>query len=520
MKFDNSWCISRILVRILIYMILVACSAPPIIEEQATAIPTPRQIPTPTKTISKATADDAIRPSYLAGTWYPADKEELENIADSLLGMVKPIDGKPIALIVPHAGYVFSGLVAAFGFKQIEAYDFEVAVILAADHQPPISDRISVWSEGGFETPLGVVPVDAELAQAIVDSHPLITADTASHAGEHPIEIQLPFLQSVCPNCTIVPILMGDDEQESVEALREALRENLKDRNAVVIASSDLSHYPKYEHAVAVDSDTLSAIEGGDPLQVQTIIRQSLGSGIPSLVTCACGEGPILVALQVAQDLGSNTITLLSYANSGDSPFGDKEQVVGYGSVMFWRYEPLGLSTAQKKQLLSLARVSIEEFLENQEISKFTSGDPDFTRLTNVFVTLKIGEELRGCVGQMKATLPLSQAVQEAAVSAATQDIRFPPVEVDELPQLTIEISILSPFKRITDIETIEVGDHGLLIYKGGKSGVLLPQVAVEEGWDREEFLENLCLKAGFPEDCWRENAALYTFETIDFGED
>lgn len=520
MNFDNSWYFSRPLIRLFIFLILAACSSPPIIEERATQTVTPTQTRAPTGTISKPSPEGIVRPSYLAGTWYPANKEELENIASSLLEMVTPIDGKPIALIVPHAGYVYSGPVAAFGFKQIESYDFEVAVIIAADHQPPRSDRIAVWSGGGFMTPLGVVPVDAELAQDIVDSHPLITSDTAPHAEEHPIEIQLPFLQTVCPHCAIVPILMGDDEQESVQALREALRDNLKDRNAVVIASSDLSHYPEYEHAVKVDSNTLSAIESGDPMLVRNTIQESLSAGVPNLVTCACGKGPILVAMSVAQDLQANTTTLLSYANSGDSPYGDREQVVGYGAVMFWRYEPLELSADQKAQLLSIAHGSIEEFLVSQELSEFETEDPDFNRLSNVFVTLKKGEELRGCMGQMKAILPLGQAVQQAALSAATKDARFPPLEIDELPQVTIEISILSPFMRITDIEAIEVGTHGLLIFKGGQSSLLLPQVAVQESWDRIEFLENLCIKAELPERCWRENAALYTFVTNDFGED
>jgi AmmeMemoRadiSam system protein B/AmmeMemoRadiSam system protein A len=521
MKIEFPGYCSRTFVRLFIFLILAACSSsPPTIEEQAIQTPIPTQNPTPTGTISKAKSEGAVRSSYLAGTWYPADREELENITSTLLEMVTPIEGKPMALIVPHAGYVYSGPVAAFGFKQIEAYDFEVAVIIAADHQPPISDRISIWSEGGFETPMGVVPVNAELAKEIVDSDPLITSDTGAHAGEHPIEIQLPFLQSVCPDCTIVPILMGDTGEESVQALSDALGKHLKDRNAVVIASSDLSHYPKYDHALAVDSETLSAVEVGDPVLVQKTIQESLSAGIPNLATCACGEGPIFVAMQVAQDMGSNTITLLSYANSGDSPYGDKEQVVGYGAVMFWQYEPLVLSNEQKAQLISLARGSIEEYLEIQKFSPFESNDADFNHLSNVFVTLKKGEELRGCVGQIKATLPLGQAVQQAAISAASEDPRFPPLEVEELPQLTIEISILSPFKRITDIETIEVGNHGLLIYKSGQSGLLLPQVAVQEGWNREEFLENLCLKASLPEDCWQENAALYVFETTDFGEE
>ena len=128
---------------------------------------------------------------------------------DEMLAAVEPVDGEPIGLIVPHAGYVYSGPVAAYGFKQLEGAGYDVAVVIASDHQSPLSAPISVWAEGGFETPLGIVPVDVELAQALVEADPRITFDPTTHEGEHPIEIELPFLQRACPDCSIVPVLMG-----------------------------------------------------------------------------------------------------------------------------------------------------------------------------------------------------------------------------------------------------------------------------------------------------------------------
>ncbi|UCF61759.1 MAG: AmmeMemoRadiSam system protein B, partial [Anaerolineaceae bacterium] len=221
----------------------------------------PAESPQPQRTIPPET----IRPSILAGSWFPEDPEELMTMVDGFLDAVEPIDGSPIALIVPHAGYVYSGPIAAYGFKQLINGDYDTAVLIASDHQYPPSNPISIWAEGGFETPLGIVPVDTELSTAILDSDSRITFDVQAHDGEHPIEIELPFLQRVCPHCKIVPILMGDVDQENIQILAEALIEVLPGKRAVIIASSDLSHYPSYDDAHLVDGATLAAIETGDP---------------------------------------------------------------------------------------------------------------------------------------------------------------------------------------------------------------------------------------------------------------
>ena len=474
------------------------------------------QAPLPQSTIPP----EMVRPSTIAGSWYPDDPEELTTMVDEFLAAVEPIDGSPIALIVPHAGYVFSGPIAAYGFKQLENAVYDTAIIIASDHQFPLSDPISVWAEGGFETPLGVVPVDTELAEAIIAHDQRITFDAEAHEGEHPIEIELPFLQRVCPYCKILPILMGDDGQETIQVLSEALISELPGKRAVVIASSDLSHYPSYEDALVVDGATLAAIETGDPARVETTIESLMAIGFTNLSTCACGEAPIRVAMYVAQGLGSDTITILNYANSGHSPYGDRNQVVGYGAVMFWKYEPPDLTSAQRGELLSLARSTLIEYINSGTLPEYETDDPVISRRSGVFVTLKKNGELRGCIGNLRNNLPLYLAVQEMAASAATSDPRFPPLTFEELDQVSIEISVLSPLRRITDIDLIEVGKHGLVIHQSGRQGVLLPQVAAEEGWDRQAFLENLCLKAGLPFDCWQAQPILYTFTALVFGEE
>jgi AmmeMemoRadiSam system protein B/AmmeMemoRadiSam system protein A len=508
---------------LLLLLILPACITPvaaPAPEPTATALPSPTRQIEDAASSSPDVAAGQVRPSALAGAWYPGDPDELRAMVDGFLEEVEAVDGQPMAIIVPHAGYVYSGSVAAHGFKQLEGGEYDVAVIIAADHQQPVSKPISVWAEGGFETPLGVVPVDVDLAEALVAAHPSIKADTAPHQGEHPIEIELPFLQRACPECRIVPVLMGSDSQESVAALSEALLSVLPGRRAVVIASSDLSHYPSYQDARAVDGATLAAIETGDPARLRETIDGLMSAGYADLATPACGQGPILVAARVAKGLGADTVTTLRYANSGDSPQGDRERVVGYGAVMFWRYRPPDLTREQRQELLGLARGTIESYLERGEIPDYEATEPALARRSAAFVTLKKGDELRGCMGDLWADTPLYRRVQDLAVAAATSDPRFPPMAIEELAEVDIEISILSPPRRLNDTRGIEVGTHGLVIVQSGRQGVLLPQVPVDEGWDREEFLDNLCLKAGLRHNCLADQPALYAFTALVFGED
>lgn len=463
--------------------------------------------------------DTTIRPAALAGSWYPGDPLELARTVDRLLTSVEPVDGAPAALIVPHAGYAYSGRIAAAGWRQLENAEYDLAVILAPAHRARPRRPLAVWEEGAFATPLGDVPVDAEVCRALMDACPHIAADHAAHAPEHAIEIQLPFLQRVCPRCRIAPLLMGEGAEDDavIERVAHALVQVTAGRRAVIVASSDLSHYPPYHSALSLDRATLGAVETGQADQVRATILDALESGTPNLITCACGEGPILVVMRAAALTGAETITALDYANSGDAPRGDRRQVVGYGAVMFWHYEPPAFTAAQQAVLLRLAREAIAAYLRDGLIPPVQINDPTLTRRAGAFVTLWHGRELRGCIGHIRADRPLYRAVQEMAVSAATSDTRFEPLSPDELGSLTVEISVLSPLRRITSIEQVEVGRHGLVIAKDGRRGLLLPEVAAERGWDRYQLADAVCWKAGLPAGCWRAEAAMYTFTAIVF---
>jgi AmmeMemoRadiSam system protein B/AmmeMemoRadiSam system protein A len=478
---------------------------------------------TPTSSLQIPTVKPLfVRKPAVAGAFYPDDPEELETMVDAFLQAIDALDGEPIGLIVPHAGYVYSGWVAAYGFKQLEGVHYDTIVIIGPNHQDPTFGDISVYAQGAFETPLGLVPIDEQVARALIDSDERIVFDPEVHAQEHSIEVEIPFLQLVQDNLNIVPIIVGQPTEENVEVLSGALAEVLAGKKALLIASSDMSHYPAYEDAVLVDTATLAALETRDPQAVLDTIRGSMASGVPDLGTCLCGQGPVLAVMKAAAQLGAKQVTVLQYANSADSPYvaADRSRVVGYGSVMLWRYEPPDLSADEQSKLLTIARESIAQHLRDGTLAQLEVTEPNLTRKSGAFVTLEMAGELRGCIGHILSEEPLYITVQQAAISAAMQDPRFPPLTEEELAEVTMEISVLSPLRRITDLQEIEVGTHGLFIVAEGRRGLLLPQVATEEGWSREEFLDAVCSKAGLPENAWRSGGtALYTFTAIVFGE-
>jgi AmmeMemoRadiSam system protein B/AmmeMemoRadiSam system protein A len=507
------------------------CTCRPASEPIPTIAPnTPFPQPSPSRfapgTIAPRPVEDfsEIRPAAVADAFYPADPDQAAQMVEQYLAPVRQVDGQPIALIVPHAGWVYSGQVAAVAYKQIEGIEYDAIVIIAPNHTDSTFDAISVYAQGAFETPGGPVPGDEELAAQLLAAHERIVFERDVHQDEHSIEVQLPFLQRVCPGCAFTPIIIGQPTPENIDVLVEALADALRDKRALLIASSDLSHYPAYDDAVRVDTTTLAAIETQDAELVSNVMAELMSQGVPGLGTCACGEGPIIVTMRVAQELGADHVRILSYANSGDVG-GDASRVVGYGAVMFWRWQPLDLDAAQQAELLSLARRSIEGYLETGKKTTFDPpADAALNRLLGAFVTLTQEGELRGCIGHMQGDAPLYQTVAQVAIDAAVNDPRFSALTLAEFLDdgVEIEISVLSPLKRVRDVHDeaeIEVGRHGLYLLYGQQRGVLLPQVPVDEGWDRAEFLEQICAKSGLPAGCW-EQATLYTFTAQVFDED
>lgn len=459
----------------------------------------------------------------LAGTWYPGSESELRASVEKYLSRV-PSSGiveKPIALISPHAGHMYSGQVAAYSYAGLRGHKFDTVLVIGPSHRVPFSGA-ATFDCAGFSTPLGDVPMDRELAKALMKREPMIKNFPEVFAGEHSIEIQLPFLQAVLPGFRLVPVIMGDADMATCRRLADAICDCIRGKSVLVVASSDLSHFHSYETAKEMDQRLLESVKAMDADRLYSSLEKGTSE--------ACGRGPVITAMLFSRKLGANSCRVLEYANSGDVT-GEKTSsrgVVGYASAVFFESRrdkdqsekpkagvDLGLSEADKAELHAIAGKAIEAACRGKDAPPPVSSEvsPRLKELRGAFVTIYKKGELRGCIGQVAARQPLAEAVAESAKSAAINDPRFTPLRPEELPDITIEISALTPFKKIESPDEIEVGKHGLIISRGRSAGLLLPQVATEHHWDRSSFLEHTCLKAGLPRDAWKDKETeIYIF--------
>lgn len=468
-----------------------------------------------------ATGAGAERPreSVIAGSWYPASPEVLKRTIESFLDAVPAAqpDGELIALIAPHAGYTFSGQVAAHAYKQLAGRKFDSVIVIAPSHHAAF-DGVSVYDQGGFRTPLGLVPLDRQLVDKLKQQSSRIRYVAEGHAREHALEIQLPFLQVVLPGVKLVPLVMGDQRYETCNWLAEVLASSIKGKSVLLVASSDLSHFHSYDQAKLLDQVVIDDVRDFNP--------QALSFHLASGKCEACGGGPMITALMAAQLLGANRAEVLNYANSGDVT-GDHSRVVGYLAAALYKQAnaaeagakvqkvgvDLGLSAEDKERLHRLARQTIEAKCRGEKAAAIETSSPLLQEHRGAFVTLKKHGELRGCIGHVSGDRPLAQTVAAMAAAAAFEDPRFLPVTQDELADLEIEISVLTPPRQINNVDEIQVGVHGIILQQGGRSGLLLPQVASEYGWDRETFLQQTCRKAGLPSDAWKDQQTrIYIF--------
>jgi len=468
-----------------------------------------------------------IRKPAVAGTFYPGNADELNSMIDGFLQKAElpKLESYVRALIVPHAGYVYSGQVAAYAYKALIGQDIDRVIIIGNSHQEYF-DGVSIYPKGYFETPLGKVEIDADFAQKLMGASDKIYFKESAHLQEHSLEVQLPFLQKVLPaqggqasGWKIVPIILGN-QPGTADILINALKD-LIDDHTLIIASTDLSHYPKYKDAQYSDNKVIQAILSGKRESLTRIISELEKENISNLQTCACADGAIEVVMGLTEGKNSK---LLKSANSGDVT-GDKSQVVGYAAIVFTSDKSESeLNKDQQKRLLEVARQSVEEYIKNGKISEIKESDSSLNKPLGVFVTLKEYGELRGCIGVFTGdvTEPLYKVVSEMAISAAVNDPRFNPVTKNELDKLEYEISVLSSLEKVDSYNDVEIGKHGVRIVKGSRSGVFLPQVATENNWNRDTFLSVLCTqKAGLPADCYKDkDTQIYIFTAQVFNEE
>ena len=376
---------------------------------------------------------------------------------------------------------------------------------------------------------MGLAEIDSGIAERLVEELDyLVETEPELQAQEHSLESEIPFLQATLgENLKIVPIMFGSLSPQEAIDVGQVLGELVQEGEIFLVASSDMSHFHPYNTACNMDSLTLSVLEALD--------MEALISGIRNREMELCGFHPVLALMKAARDNGVRRGINLKYANSGDVPQGEKGRVVGYCSVLYLTPEERGekieeeeeaaevLTTQQKAYLLTLARRTIKSYIDSGKMPEVSPPDDEVLRRKRaVFVTLHDSAgRLRGCIGQMVAQQPVWEAVMNMAISAATKDYRFRPVTKEEVDDLGIEISILTPLKRITDWRKIQLGKHGVYIRKGMRSGVFLPQVGRDHDFTLESFLAELCTqKAGLPPDAYKDpSVEIYTFTVEEFSE-
>lgn len=463
---------------------------------------------------SKIEVSGSVRPMAVAGQFYPADKDSLVESLKASFSRAHAAPRQGVrALIVPHAGYVFSADVAAEAFATLPAdAHYRRIFLLGPSHHTGFDGASVCGAYDYYETPLGRVPVDTATCKALL-ADSVFTFKPEAHSREHCLEVQLPFLQyrlgDVPP---IVPIVIGTENFSKLRAMAEALRPYFTSDNLFVI-SSDFSHYPSYADAQRVDGLTGKALEACSLDKFIEALRANMSQPVPNLATCACGECAIAILLMLAQDDSQLSMQHLKYQNSGDSRYGGKGEVVGYHAFCLQQLSDITLNADDRRELLWIARHAITGTrLTDIDASALS---PVLRRKLGAFVTLNKNGRLRGCIGHFGEDIPLYEVVYQMARAAAFEDPRFPEVEQEEMPDIEIEISVLTPLKRIHDISEFHYGQQGIYMRKGYHSGTFLPQVADEVNWTKEEFLGHCARdKAGIGWDGWRD-AELYTYEAI-----
>ena len=451
-----------------------------------------------------------VKSPNVAGGFYPSDPVILAHNISQFIQQAGDInnDASVEVMIAPHAGYQYSGSVAGYAYKSVSKNPYKTIVIIAPSHFYPFNGA-AIWPKGVFQTPLGNVAIDEDFALGLMGEVSNLKASAEVFNQEHAVEVEIPFIQQTFPNAKIVPILMGQPNINDCQQLAQGLNKMIGDRRDVlVIISSDMSHYHPYEEAKRIDQQTLKLIEA---LNIQEFWNGNLNRTIEM-----CGFVPVTVGMFLAAMRNHRLVNVLKYANSGDTA-GDKAKVVGYSSITFSSAQQV-LTDREKKDLLAVAKHTLDEFVRTGKASPNNITDKRLLTVQGAFVTLKIKGQLRGCIGNIIGQEPLAATITAMTIAAASQDPRFKPVTVNELADIELEISVLSPPTRVISIDDIVLGKHGVIVSDGGShQGVFLPQVYNETHWSKEQFLSELCAqKAGLSADAWKDPSTQFYVFTAD----
>jgi AmmeMemoRadiSam system protein B/AmmeMemoRadiSam system protein A len=461
----------------------------------------------------------------LAGMWYTADPEELKAELESYLARARVgrIDGDVIGLIAPHAGFRYSGAIAAYAYKAAMPQKPDKVIIVGFSHRKyyPV---ISVFIEEAFVTPLGRAVVDRDISLKLIAASDRIQSIPRAFDDENSVEMEIPLAQVAFKGARVVLVAIGDQSRDNGRILADALYNVLRnEENYVIIASTDMCHFRTYDETNKIDRETIKTLEKFDP-------DAFYSASLKKRHELMCGPGAVYAVMLASKKLGADKVKILKYANSGDVT-GERNRVVGYLSAAFIRSKTKTKSTAkdkggdmfnreQKDKLLKMARDTITHYLKTGERLE-AEADEAFMEEMGAFVTLHKEGQLRGCIGHIVGSQPFYLTVRDMAIASATEDPRFPRVRPEEMDEIDVEISALSPLKKVDDHSEIEIPGHGVMVRQGARGGVYLPQVATETGWDKEQFMNSLCAqKAGIPMDAWKTGECdIYVFTAEVFGE-
>lgn len=509
---------------------------------------------------SGAAGESLVREPILAGSWYEGDPARLEEgIQRYLRGEGRPpVDlpegaaettkwaaaGRhPSALIVPHAGHAYSGPCAGAAFSLLEGSACRRVILIGPSHRVGFTGA-ALSGANAFATPLGLIPLDAAGIKSLAGAAGFHVFERA-HESEHSLEITLPFLQKTLePGFTLIPIVIGHLDRNLARRIASALIP-LWDETTVVIISSDFTHYGASFRYVPFRSDIpgeIASLDGGAIGHILALDGEGFVSYRESTEATICGAGPISILLEMTAGHGLDS-RLVDYYRSADMT-GDFSTSVSYASIAFFpqrdaesrdtgaaRSEAAtprsgSLDPDEQGFLLSLARSTVDAVVHGRSIphpvipDRFGPGSP-LHEERGVFVTLSStpGGRLRGCIGSIVGDQPLVEGVVRNAIAAATRDPRFPPVGPAEYRDLHIEISVLTPLQSVGSHEEIVIGRDGVVMEKGGRRSVFLPQVAPEQGWDLATTLTQLSMKAGLGPQDWKSGAKFQIFQAQVFEE-
>jgi len=464
---------------------------------------------------SFASSEPKIKQPNVSGQFYEANPKRLSANIDEYFSAasVIPTEKHVDIIIAPHAGYMYSGGVAAYGFKTVSRQVYKTIVILAPSHYVTF-DGISIWEEGGFQTPLGIVEVDDGFTKELIAANEKFYFTPQVFDTEHSLEVEIPFLQKTFKDFKIVPVIMGQPSFELLKDFAKTLGSIIGNRKDVlIVVSTDLSHYHDDVFAREMDRRSIEAMKNLNAEQIWKECR--------SRTMEMCGFVPVTAALLYAKQKGLNETDILHYANSGDVS-GDMDRVVGYTSIVIYgngnkqkdntsgqenTKEKSAFTLEQKRKLVNIARNTIDRYIKTGKKFDVKVTDERLQQREGAFVTISKEGYLRGCIGNIIGQGPLYLTVRDMAIASATQDPRFSPVKPEELDDINIEVSVLSKPHVITNINEIKLGVHGVIISRGPlHRGVFLPQVATGTGWSGEEFLSRLSSqKANLPADAWKD---------------